>query len=275
MRVVAVTGGKGGIGKTTISVNLAVAYAKAGKKVLVFDADLGLANVDILLGMRPQKTIHDFLSGQCDMQDICMVGPYGMKIIPASSGMQGMVDLDSESAVRIIHGISSLTADIDMMLIDLASGISKQVLEFTHAAENILVVLCNDPTSLMDSFAVIKILSQQYGRKKFGILINKVKNIKEGYQVFSRFQEIVVRFMNVSLEYIGYVPEDDYITYAARENTSIVNRYPLAPASKAFNDLQKCIHEWAATMPVTGGIQYFFEKWVRLDSNKVQECYKE
>lgn len=275
MRVIAVTGGKGGIGKTTVSVNLAVAYAKAGRKVLIFDADLGLANVDILLGLRPKKTMNDFLEGHCDIQDVCITGPYGMKILPGASGIQSMVDLDSEKAARIIHGISSLTDHIDLMIIDLAAGISKQVLEFTHAAENIMVIVCNDPTSMLDSFAVIKILSQRYARKKFGILVNKVKDLKEAYQVYSRFQELVVRFLNVSLEYIGHVPADDYITFAARENAPIITAYPAAPASKAFHELQNCVHEWAATLPVSGGIQYFFEKLVKQDANEAEECCKE
>ncbi len=274
MKVISVTGGKGGIGKTTISVNLAISFAKAGKKVLIFDADLGLANVDVLLGLKPTRTISDYVSGQCSLSDICMEGPHGIKVIPSSSGMQNLAELSSEQAIDIIHSFSSLTEKIDIMLIDLASGISRQVIDFTHAAQNILVVICNDPSSFIDSYAVIKILNQQYGRMKFGIVVNKVKNMQEGYSVFLRFHETVSRFMNISVEYVGFVPNDDYVGIAARENVAVTERFPMSPASSAFRDIQSGISSWAEISPLSGGIQFFFEHLVQSHQDNAGEMCK-
>ena len=149
MRVLCVTGGKGGIGKTTISVNLALALAKKRKKVLLFDADLGLPNVDVRLGLTPDKNIQDVLDGTCDINEICMTGNHGLKIIPASSGVQKMVELSTFESAELIRSFSGLTDDLDVMIIDMAPGISTQVMDFTHASQDILIVICNDPESLM------------------------------------------------------------------------------------------------------------------------------
>ncbi len=150
----------------------------------------------------------------------------------------------------------------DVMLIDLASGISRQVIDFTHAAQNILVVICNDPASLMDSYAVIKILHTKYHRDRFGIIANKVRSMKEGYQVYLGFQDALAKFMNLSVEYLGYIPNDDYVSIAARENVPVYDRFPVAPASQAFRDLQSGIFNWASQTPTSGGIQFFFERLV-------------
>jgi flagellar biosynthesis protein FlhG len=274
MKVISVTGGKGGIGKTTISVNLAVSFAKSGKKVLIFDADLGLANVDVLFGLKPTRTINDYISGQCSLSEVCMTGPYGIKIIPSASGIQKLADLTPEQSIEIIRSFSMLTDDIDIMLIDMASGISRQTIDFTHAAQNIVLVVCNDPSSMMDSYAVIKILHQQHAREKFGIVVNKVKSLKEGYAVFLQFQETVMRFMNIGVEYLGYIPNDDYIAMAARENVAVVDRFPISPSSIALNDLSRGIYGWVDETKVSGGIQYFFEQLVTTSESKTGELCK-
>ena len=274
MKVIAVTGGKGGIGKTTISVNLAISFAKAGKKVLIFDADLGLANVDIHLGLKPTKTIHDYVAGKCDINEVCMDGPHGIKIIPSASGMQDLADLTPEQSINLIHSFSAITENIDIMLIDLASGISKQVIDFTHAAQNILVVVCNDPSSLLDSYAVIKILNQRYARNRFGIIVNKVKSLQEGHSVFLRFNDTVSRFMNITTEYLGFIPADDYVAIAARENTAVCDRFPSSPAGSAFKDLQSGLNNWAEATPISGGIQFFFEKLVNPSATDTETLCK-
>jgi len=263
MRVISITGGKGGIGKTTISVNLAIAYAKQGKKVLLFDADLGLANVDVLLGLTPQKTLHDYMSGQCELSEICMKGPHGLNIIPAASGVQKMAELSSLESIEIIRSFSTLTEDIDIMIIDLASGISSQVIEMTHASQDILVVICNDPASLMDSYAVIKILHQKYGRDRFGVVVNKARSTQEGYDVFSHFQEAIAKFINVSMHYLGHVPQDDYVNIASRERSPVVDKFPASDAAMAFNNLCHGINHWHQDSTVSGGIHFFFERLIQ------------
>lgn len=263
MRVISVSGGKGGIGKTTISVNLAVAFAKMKKKVLLFDADLGLANIDVILGLHPEKTLYDVLEGRCTLSEACITGPQGIKIIPSASGIQKMADLTAMESVELIRSFSTMADDFDVMIIDMASGISSQVMDFTHASQDILIVICNDPSSLMDSYAVIKILHQKYARSRFGIVVNKVHSSYEGYSIFSRFQETVSRFIHVNMNYLGHVPQDDYITIAARERVSVVDKFGHSNAALAFNNVCHSIQNWTDDTSLAGGIHFFFERLVQ------------
>ncbi len=273
MQVIAVSGGKGGVGKTTISVNVSMMLAKMGKRVMLFDADLGLANIDVQLGIKPRLTISDVLKGKASLNEICVTGPSGIKIIPGASGVHGLADLDTIQSVELIRSFSAMAEDIDYMLVDVAAGISRQVIQFTHASQNILLVICNDPSSIIDSYAVTKILHQMHNRQHFGVIINKVKSMKEGYDVFLGFQETASRFLNANIEYVGYVPSDDYINIAAREHTPVVSKYPFSPASIAFNELAKGISIWANENKNMGGIQFFFEKIINNQNvNKGETC---
>lgn len=263
LRVISITGGKGGIGKTTLSVNMAIAFAKMKKKTLLFDADLSLANVDVMLGLKPKRTIHDFLTGECELADVCMNGPHGIKIIPASSGIQKMAELTSGESTGLIQSFSSLAEELDVMIIDHASGISTQVMALTHASQDILVIICNDPASLMDSYAVIKILHQKYARSRFGIIVNKAKHLQEGFDVFTKFQEAIAKFMHVSIHYLGHIPYDDYVSISAREHVSIIERFPNAAASVAINELCHGILHWRDNESVAGGIHFFFERLIQ------------
>lgn len=264
MRIISVTGGKGGIGKTTISVNLAVAFAKMKKKTMLLDADLGLANVDVMLGLKPKKNLHDVLQGKCELQEICLTGPHGLKIIPSSSGIQKMADLTQAEYTGLIHSFSSLVDDVDVLIVDLASGVSSQVIDFTNAAQDIVVVICNDPASLMDSYAVIKILHQKYSRNRFGIVVNKVESDGEGFEVFSRFQEASNGFINVNMSYLGNIPRDDYIRLSAKDRASVIDKYPMSTSAQAINNLSRTILKWNEES-LTGGINFFFERLVKVN----------
>lgn len=263
MRILAITGGKGGVGKTTISINLAVCLARMQQQTLLFDADFGLANVDVLLGLKPSRNISHVLNSQCDLQDVCINGPHQLKIIPSASGMQELAELSSHELASLIQSFSTLTDDVDYMLVDMASGISTQVIDVTHASQDIILVVCNDPASLMDSYAVMKILHKKYARCRFGIIVNKVKNDYEAYEVFNRFQDAAAKFINISLQYLGNVPVDDLVQMAARERVSIVDKFPQAPSTKAFENICHKIFQWKNENQFTGGIQFFFEKLIQ------------
>lgn len=263
IRTISITGGKGGIGKTTLSINLAIAFAKMKKKVMLFDADFGLANIDIRLGLNPTKNIYDLISGKCELSEVCIKGPHGVTIIPASSGIQRMVELTSTESADLIRSFSSLVEEVDIMLIDTAPGISNQVLDITHASQDILIVICNDPASLMDSYTIIKLLHQKYARTGFGVIVNKVRHLQEGYDVFSKFQQAIAKFINVRMHYIGHVPQDDFITFSAHSRTAVVDQYPHSDAAIAFKDLCHGIDHWHEDHTLSGGIHFFFERLIQ------------
>lgn len=263
LRIISITGGKGGIGKTTISVNLAIAFAKAKKKVLLLDADLSLANVDVMLGLAPKKNLHDFLMGNASLDEICVTGPHGIRVIPAASGIQKMAELSGVESIELIHAISSLEEDIDIMLVDTAAGISQQVINFTQASPNIVVVICNEPASLVDSYAVIKILKQNCARNQFGIVVNKVRDMQEGFHIFDQFQAVVSKFIDIHLNYLGYIPQDDYIQIAARDRVSVVGQFPQSPSAQAFMQLSHGISHWQSNDELAGGIHFFFERLIQ------------
>ncbi len=270
LRVMSVTGGKGGVGKSTIAVNMAVCYAKMNKKVLLFDADLGLANVDLMLGLRAKRTIHDVLDGQCTLEEVCLEGPYGLKVIPSTSGIQKMADLGSVDISRLIQSFSSMTSDVDIMIIDMASGVSSQVIDFTQATQDIVVVICNNPASLMDSYAVIKILHQKYARSRFGIVVNKVKSSYEGFEVYNKFQDVTAKFFNINMHYLGHIPQDECVHLSALEGVSIVDKYPQSSAVIALEKVCRGINQWPDDSPLTGGIQFFFERLIRSQLDNVE-----
>lgn len=271
-RVIAVTGGKGGTGKTTISVNLGVALAREKKKVLLFDADLGLSNIDVLLGLYPKNTVDDVLSGHCSLDDACVRGPHGLKIIPSSSGIQKMANLSSTESHSLIQSFSNLADNNEYMIVDLASGISCQVIDFTRASQDIIVVICNDPSSFSDSYAVIKILNQKFCRKSFGILVNKARNEEEGARTFIRFQDATSKFLYANMQYLGHIPLDPYVDLAAHQHKAIIDCFPEAKSVQAFRQLAKTVIRWRSEEALTGGVQFFFEKISNSQSSIIENA---
>ena len=171
-RVVAVTGGKGGVGKTTVSINLAAALAAQGEAVVLLDADLGLANVDVLLGLSPTRTLAEVVAGECALEDVILSGPYGMGIVPGASGIQHMAALDVRARSGIIAAFGALERRLDCLVVDTAAGIGGTTLDFCSAAHDVLVVVCDDPASIMDAYATIKVLAQGGGKRRFRVLVN-------------------------------------------------------------------------------------------------------
>ena len=163
VQVIAVTGGKGGVGKSNVSINMSVCLATMGRRVALLDADLGLANIDVLLGLRPERNLEDVLSGECSLNDIMLTGPGGIRIIPASSGIQRMTMLGSMEHAGLIHAFSEISEQIDVLVIDTAAGISDSVISFVRASQEVLVVVCDEPSSITDAYALIKLLNKDYG----------------------------------------------------------------------------------------------------------------
>lgn len=260
IKVIAVSGGKGGVGKTNVSLNTAIALAQLGKKVLVLDADLGLANVDVMLGLRVHRNLSHVLSGECELDDIIIEGPAGMKVIPATSGTQSMVDLTPSEHAGLIRAFSDMKTKFDVLIVDTAAGISDMVLSFCQASQDIMLVVCDEPTSITDCYALMKLLSRDHGIFKFKVVANMVRSPKEGQQLFDKLSKVTDRFLDVALELVGVVPFDENIRKSVRKQKAIVEAFPDSPASIAFRSLAKNIMKWPIPNRPSGHLEFFIEQ---------------
>jgi len=257
VQVVAVSSGKGGVGKTNVVVNLAVASARQGRKVIVMDADLALGNVDIVLGVTPQYTIEDVLSGRQRLDHVLTPGPAGIHILPATSGGQEFSHLNYEQQLHLQSAFLQLPNPPDLLCIDCAAGISANVLYFSLVAHETLVVVTPDPSSLTDAYALVKVLSTRYHLRSFRLLINRAKNVQEGKEVFRKFSLVTDRFLTLRLDYVGCIPVDDYVGMAVSQQRAVCDLYPRAPSSRTFQSLAATVHRWTGDPSWQGGFQLF------------------
>jgi flagellar biosynthesis protein FlhG len=244
VKVLSFTSGKGGVGKTHIVVNLAYALQLRGARVMILDADLGLANVDVLLGLTPRYNIRHVLAGEKSLAEVLVDGPAGMLILPASSGVQDLVHLTEGQRLQLLTELDTIEDRVDFLLIDTAAGISKNVMYFNLAAHNIVVVVTPEPTSITDAYALIKVLSTQYAQKHFMITMNAVANAAEAKEAFRRLHMVTERFLNVSIDYLGFVVYDASFSQAARQQKPLLTLYPSSRAAP-------CLHQLAQRVLVT------------------------
>lgn len=267
-RVIAVTSGKGGVGKTNVAVNIAVCLARAGERVMLFDADLGLANVDVALGLKPQFDIQHVVSGERDLDDVIMQGPGGVRIVPASSGVARMASLSPTEQAGLVHAFSTLRTPVDTLIVDTGAGIDKTVLTFTAACQDIIVVVCDEPTSLTDGYSLIKVLNQDCGVKRFQVLANMVDNDLQGRQLFERLCKASDRYLDAHLGFLGAVPRDEYLRRAVRAQESVVLAYPRSPSSRALADIANRVRALPRTSS-GGGLGFFVEQLIEYRSGSV------
>lgn len=263
VKVISVTGGKGGVGKSNISVNLAVALAMEGHRVMLLDADLGLANVDVMLGLKVKRNLSHVLNGDCDLEDIIITGPEGMKIIPAASGTKSMAHLSEMEHMGLVRAFSSLSEQVDYLIVDTAAGIADNVISFTLASQEVLMVVCDEPTSITDAYALIKVLSQEHNIYNFKVLANMVRSPQEGRHLFSKLTAVSDRFLDVGLEYVGSVPFDENVRNAIRKQKPFVQTYPRSPAAVAIKQLAKKVDDWPLPSSARGNIEFFMERLVQ------------
>ncbi|MFC1523321.1 MinD/ParA family protein [Thermodesulfobacteriota bacterium] len=264
-KVISITSGKGGVGKTNISANLAYSLAKLRKKVLILDADLNLANIDILLGLTPKYNLHHVLTGEKTMAEILVEGPAGIHILPASSGIMELADLSEDQKLFFIEEMELLGNRIDYLIIDTAAGINNNVIYFNLAAQERVIVLTPEPTSLTDAYALIKVLSSRHDIKKFRILINQTKTEKEALSVFRKLSLVADRFLEtLSLNFMGFIPGDQKLQKAVRIQRLVSDIYPDAPSSKGFMEISKKIVSEENERFSDGNIKFFWKGLLEL-----------
>jgi len=240
-RVIAVTSGKGGVGKTNIVANLGYALNKLGKKVLVIDADLGLGNLDVLLGIAPRYNLSHVIVGEKNIREIIVDYAGMMKILPAASGVQELSRLTKEQKIKILTALDSLTDSIDIIIIDTAAGISSNVMYFNMSAQEIIVVVSPEPTSITDAYALMKVLSVKYSKKYFKLLVNMVDSDLEANEVFRQLSLVADRFLDISIEYIGYVLSDKNVVKSVKRQKIFSAIFPETKSSMCFETLAKNI----------------------------------
>jgi flagellar biosynthesis protein FlhG len=266
--VLAVSSGKGGVGKTNVVINLAVEIQRRGLRVLVFDADLGLSNVPILLGLVPQYNISHVLFGEMRMKEVLFPGPEGVTVLPAGFGVQELAALTEEQQLRLLCETEELEQDFDVVLIDTGAGISPNVLFFNIVSHDNIVVVCPEPASMSDAYVLMKILALRYQRKTFKILMNSIKEENEATRILERITEACRRFLGVSVQHFGNVPYDRRIAEAVRSQKPVVELYPDAPSSRSFSQLaSKLLGSLPEDFPV-GSLQFF---WKRLFASDASE----
>jgi flagellar biosynthesis protein FlhG len=264
VQVIAVSGGKGGVGKSNVSVNLGIALAQKGRRVVLLDADLGLANIDVLLGITANRNLQDVLAGDCDLKDVLVNGPGGIKIVPASSGTQRMTQLSPMEHAGLINAFSELGDQIDVLIVDTAAGISESVVSFLRASQELLLVVCDEPTSITDAYALIKLMNRDYGTNRFRILANQVRNEQEGRHLFEKLTRVTERFLDVALQYVGIVPYDEAVKKAVQRQRAVLDAYPRAKASLAIKALADKVDSWPLPSSPRGHLEFFVERLVEV-----------
>ena len=272
VRVIAVTSGKGGVGKTQVAINLAIAMALDGKQVMLLDADLGLANIDVMLGLQPQYNLSHVIRGERTLAEVVLPGPAGLKIVPASPGVKHMAGLLPMEHAGLIRAFSEVSHDLDVLIIDTASGISDSVVSLSLAAQEVLLVVCDEPASISSACALMRLLGNDHGVRHFHILASMVKDAGAGSELFEKIGRISDRSMDVSLDYMGWVPFDPYLRKAVQKQRAVLTAYPHSRAALAFKNLAKLTASWPLPRQARGHLEFFVERLVhshRIDPRPV------
>jgi flagellar biosynthesis protein FlhG len=268
VRVIAVASGKGGVGKTNLSVNVGIALAQMGQRVALLDADMGLANVDILLGLYPKFNLSHVLAGEKSLDEIMLEGPAGLRVIPGASGIQKMSELSAIEQAAVVRAFSEIDQDLDVLIVDTAAGISASVINFARACQEIIVVVCDEPTSLTDAYAFIKLLNRDYALCNFHVVANMVQSVQQGQLLFQKLTKVTDRYLDVTLQFAGAVPYDEYLRKAVQKQSPVVVAFPRSKASLAVKAIAGKIESWPLKSQAGGYIEFFIERMIQYGSQR-------
>jgi len=266
VKVIAVASGKGGVGKTNVSVNLSLALIETGNKVMLLDADLGLANVDLMLGLKSPYNLSHVINGERSLEEVIIDGPDHLKIVPAASGTQMMAELTPQQHAGMIRAFGELKTDVDVLVVDSSAGISDSVVSFCKAAHEVLVVVCDEPASLTDAYALIKVLNMDHGIQRFQVLANMVQNETEARHLYAKLNHVAGLYLDVNLNLAGYIPTDESLKKAVRKQQAVLKMFPSCPASRSFRTLAKTIDQWPVPGQASGQLEFFVERLIKYSS---------
>lgn len=266
-RVIAVSSGKGGTGKSTLALNLAIALSLQGKKIILLDADMGLANIDIMLGIVPAYNIYHFVQGQKSLREIIISHPTGIDIIPGGSGIIELANLNRDQLKRILVELGSLDGEYDFMIIDTGAGISENVLSFLLAAEDVIIITTPEPTSITDAYGVVKGLRQHDFSGHLYLVVNRVEDSHEGRLVAEKFKMVCSKFLHLNIDFLGFVMNEPMIKEAIRRQTSFLDAFPHSAAAKNIMDISyrltnSSVEADERDVPQNRGIRNFFKKLI-------------
>lgn len=257
-RVIAVTSGKGGVGKTNIVANLGYAFSRLGQKVLILDADMGLGNLDVLLGLAPKHNLSHVIVGEKTISEIIVEGPGNMLILPASSGIQELTQLTQNQKIQILRELDQAIDSVNILLIDTAAGISSNVMDFNVTAHEIIVVVSPEPTSITDAYALMKVLSLKYAEKSCKVVVNLASTAEQGREVFRQLNLVAERFLDMQIDYLGSILFDANVTRGVKQQKLVSDLYPDTHASKCFSELARKIFHSPSTHVPEGGSNFFW-----------------
>ena len=260
IKVVAVTGGKGGVGKTNVSVNLSVALAELRRRVVLMDADLGLANIDVLLGLNVRQTIADVLDGTHSLRDVLINGPSGIKIVPATSGVQQLTQLSPHQHASLVHAFSDISDQLDILVVDTAAGISDMVVNFVTASQDVIVVVCDEPSSITDAYALMKLLNKEHNVYRFKIVANMTRSNQEGRMLFEKLNAVCDRYMDATVQYLGCIPFDEQVRKCVQARRPFIEMAPRSKAANAIRELAQKIDAWPVQQGPRGHLEFFIER---------------
>lgn len=265
LKSIAIASGKGGVGKTNVAVNLSVALSKLGRRVMLFDADLGLANADLLLGLRPTRTLRDLVAGTVEtLDEILVEGPEGMLLVPSASGISDMANLSPVEHAGLIRAFSTYDKPLDVLIVDTAAGLQDSVTSFCRAVQNVFIVVCDEPASLTDAYALIKVLHQDHGLRRFRVICNMVRDVESARRLMHKLSSVCAQYLpDVLLDASGIIPMDEHLRQAVQKRQPVVSLYPGSPAGRAFTELARQSDRWAAADADTGGIGFFVERMLQ------------
>lgn len=263
VRVLAIASGKGGVGKTNVAVNLGICLSALGRRVMLLDADMGLANVDVLLGLHPRYNLSHLFNGERSLEEIVVQGPGGLLIVPGASGIQRMSELPLAEQAGLIRAFGENETDVDVMIVDAAAGISGNVTNFARACQEIVLVTCDEPTSLTDVYAFIKLMNRDYGIDRFQILANMVRDEAQGLALYDKLCKVTDRYLDVSLNFLGAIPLDEELKKAVRKQMPVSLLNPQSKAARAFRELARKTDALPISDRNSGGLAFFVERMIR------------